>query len=179
MNADGDCKLSITMKNQHKTSKYLGIFLSSICLFIAVHSFAQTQEQAIDTVLNQFHQAAAEADAKIYLNSLTEDAIFLGTDASERWTKQQFTEFVLPYFNQGKGWLYVMKERNISLISNNNVAFFDELLENQKYGYCRGTGVLVLTEQGWKIRQYNLTFLVPNDLATNITEEIKKHEQKK
>ena len=67
-------------------------------------------------MLDVFHQAAANADAKVYLNSLTDDAIFLGTDANERWDKQQFTDFVLPYFNQEKGWLYVMKERNISLL---------------------------------------------------------------
>lgn len=166
------------MKSNYKNSKYLGMIFSSLYLFYAAQIFAQTQEQAVNTVLNQFHQAAAKADAKIYLNSLTENAIFLGTDASERWTKQQFTAFVLPYFNQGKGWLYVMKERNISFIKQNTIAFFDELLENEKYGYCRGSGVLVKTEQGWKISQYNLTFLVPNELSTEITDQIKKHHKK-
>jgi len=115
----------------------------------------------------------------VYLNSLTDDAIFLGTDASERWTKQQFTAFVLPYFDQGKGWLYVAKDRNINILKQNSVAFFDEVLENSKYGYCRGSGVLIQTKQGWKISQYSLSILVPNGVAVQITEKIKNYEQQK
>lgn len=158
-------------------SKYLLIVLTLVSFF----SIAQStkNEQAISKVLDQFHQAAAEANAKEYLNSLTDDAIFLGTDASERWTKQQFTDFVLPYFNQGKGWLYVAKDRNINLLNQNTVAFFDEILENSKYGYCRGSGVLVQTTQGWKISQYSLSLLVPNGVTEQVTEQIKHYSQQK
>ncbi len=158
-------------------SKYLWMILAFVSFFVVAQS--AKEEQAINKVLDQFHQAAANANAQVYLNSLTDDAIFLGTDASERWTKQQFTAFVLPYFDQGKGWLYVAKERNINLLKQNSVAFFDEVLENSKYGYCRGSGVLVHTDQGWKISQYSLSILVPNDIAVQVTEKIKKYEQQK
>ncbi len=156
-------------------NKYLCLTLMLISFF----SLAQDakEEQAINKVLDQFHQAAANANAKVYLNSLTEDAIFLGTDASERWTKQQFSAFVLPYFNQGKGWLYEVKERNISLLKQNSIAFFDEVLENSKYGYCRGSGVLVQTNDGWKISQYSLSILVPNDATEQVIEQIKHYAQ--
>ena len=157
-------------------SKYLWIILTCVSFFSVAQS--AKEEQAINKVLDQFHQAAANANAKVYLNSLTDDAIFLGTDASERWTKQQFTAFVLPYFNQGKGWLYVVKERNISLLNQKSVAFFDEVLENSKYGYCRGSGVLVQTNEGWRISQYSLSLLVPNDIASKVAKQIKHHEQK-
>ena len=162
-------------------SKNLWIVLVLILAFVSFSSIAQTtkEEQAINKVLDQFHQAAANANAQVYLNSLTDDAIFLGTDASERWTKQQFTAFVLPYFDQGKGWLYVAKDRNINILKQNSVAFFDEVLENSKYGYCRGSGVLVHTNQGWKISQYSLSILVPNGIANLVTEKIKNYEQKK
>ena len=158
-------------------SKTLWIALT----FVSFFSMAQgaKEEQAINKVLDQFHQAAANADAPVYLTSLTDDAIFLGTDASERWTKQQFTAFVLPYFNQGKGWVYVVKERNISLLNQNSVAFFDEILENSNYGYCRGSGVLVQTSQGWKISQYSLSLLVPNGVANKVVEQIKHYDQQK
>jgi hypothetical protein len=46
---------------------------------------------------------------------------------------------------------------------------FDEMLENESYGTCRGSGVLVRTAAGWRIVQYNLSFLIPNDLAREIT----------
>lgn len=158
-------------------TKYLWLMLACVSFFSVAQN--DKDKQAISNVLDQFHQAAADANAQVYLNQLTNDAIFLGTDASERWTKQQFSDFVLPYFTQGKGWLYVPKERNISLLKQSSVAFFDEVLNNEKYGYCRGSGVLIQTEQGWKISQYNLALLVPNDIATQVAEKIKNYEQAK
>ncbi len=159
--------------------KYLLLVLMLASFFTLAHKNDEhkTIEQAITQSLDQFHHAAAEANASVYLGLLTSDAIFLGTDASERWTKKQFTEFVLPHFNQGNGWLYQVKERNISLIKHSKVAFFDEILENQKYGFCRGSGVLIQTEQGWKISQYNLSFLVPNGVAKTVVEQIKHFKQ--
>lgn len=155
--------------------QYLWVIFT--CMSFVAQAQQAKEEQAIDKVLSEFHQAAADANAKIYLNLLTDDAIFLGTDATERWTKTQFTDFVLPYFNQGKGWVYVAKERNVSLLSQHKVAFFDEVLENKKYGYCRGSGVLVQTDQGWKISQYNLTFLVPNDIAEQVAATIQTYKK--
>lgn len=138
-----------------------------------------TQKHAIATVLDQFHQAAANADTDKYLNLLNDEAVFLGTDASERWTKAQFTKFVQPYFSQGKGWLYVSKQRNISLLPTNTIAFFDELLHNNKYGTCRGSGVLIKTKQGWKISQYNLSIPIPNDITEEVVKAVKAYEQHK
>ncbi len=110
---------------------------------------------------------------------LTDNAIFLGTDASERWTKTEFKLFVQPYFSQGKGWLYQVKQRNITLNSDGNSAFFDELLYNQNYGQCRGSGVLYKTPQGWKIAQYNLSVPLPNLLTKELVKQIKHFQQAK
>lgn len=160
------------------TNRYLSILFVVMTSFFSSAQAANT-EKIVSDVLNAFHQAAAKANAKEYLDLLNDDAIFLGTDASERWTKKQFTEFVLPYFEQGKGWLYVATERNISFSQNNTMAFFDEVLMNKSYGRCRGSGVLVNTKSGWKISQYSLSFLVPNDIASQVTEKIKNYEQQK
>jgi len=148
-----------------------------ILIFISFASAAQAskEEQIISLTLDNFHQAAAEANAKVYLNLLADDAIFLGTDASERWSKKQFSDFVLPYFNLGKGWLYEVKARNVSLLESNSVAFFDEILENKNYGRCRGSGVLIKTSQGWKISQYTLSIMVPNEVAKEVVEQIKSY----
>jgi len=138
-----------------------------------------TDKRAIASVLDQFHQAAANANADKYLNLLNDEAVFLGTDASERWTKSQFTKFVQPYFSQGKGWSYVSTQRNISLLTTTPVAFFDELLHHNKYGTCRGSGVLIKTKQGWKISQYNLSLPIPNDIAAEVVESVKSYELRK
>lgn len=128
--------------------------------------------QEIIRVLDQFHQAAADADMQAYLALMTPDSVFLGTDASERWTKKQFKAFVEPYFSKGNGWLYQPEKRNITLAGNAEIAFFDELLSNENYGLCRGSGVLLKTISGWKIAQYNLSIPIPNAIAGSIVKQI-------
>ncbi len=141
--------------------------------------FAATanDKKLITKTLNDFHQAAANAEAKPYFNLLTDDAIFLGTDASERWTKADFKAFVVPYFSKGRGWLYIPVQQNISILASKEVAFFDELLHSATYGTCRGSGVLVKTEHGWKISQYNLSIPMPNGLAKALVKQITAFEQ--
>ncbi|KGJ86956.1 nuclear transport factor 2 family protein [Colwellia psychrerythraea] len=160
----------------------LPVFVA-ICALMAgllsVTTLAANDKQTIDNVLNRFHQAAADAQAKPYFNLLSQDAIFLGTDATERWSKEEFKAFVVPYFSQGKGWLYTPVERNISVVKQGQVAFFDEILFSESYGTCRGSGLLVKTEQGWKISQYNLSIPMPNGLAKALVKQIKAFEQSK
>jgi ketosteroid isomerase-like protein len=134
-------------------------------------------KKLIEKTLNDFHQAAADAEAKPYFSLLTDEAIFLGTDASERWTKTDFKAFVVPYFSKGRGWLYTPVQQNISILASKEVAFFDELLHSASYGTCRSSGVLVKTEHGWKISQYNLSIPMPNGLAKALVKQIKAFEQ--
>lgn len=133
-------------------------------------------EKAVGAQLDAFHRAAAEADFDAYFNILSNDGVFIGTDATERWSAAEFKEFVRPYFSQGKGWTYVPRDRTIVL--HNDVAWFDELLDSEAYGECRGSGVLVKEDGQWRIAQYNLHFPVPNDLAKSITKMIKAHQSK-
>ena len=137
-----------------------------------------TEREAVDRTLSSFHTAAADADGELYFSLLADDAIYIGTDASERWTSQEFKAFAEPYFSEGRGWTYTATERHISIAPGGEVAWFDEMLWNESYGTCRGTGVLVLTEDGWRIAQYHLTFPIPNELSREITARIKEHEQR-
>jgi len=157
-------------------------FIVTLC-FLSIHLFANDKitKSDIENVLNTFHQAAADANQSLYFSLLDEQAIFLGTDGSERWNKQDFSDFVTPYFSKGQGWLYQPSQRSITLVppnnSNEQLAFFDELLENSNYGQCRGTGVLRLTSNGWKILQYNLSIPVPNEIASVVVEKIQSYQQ--
>jgi len=135
----------------------------------------------INNVLDTFHQAAENADQKLYFSLLDEQAVFLGTDGTERWSRKEFFDFVTPYFSQGRGWAYKPRQRNITLISTgingDQLAFFDELLDNKNYGECRGSGVIRLTPQGWKILQYNLSIPVPNGISSEVVGKITKYHQ--
>ena len=152
------------------------LLIATSCL--ATDFDAKQEREAITNTLTSFHLAATKAEGEKYFSLLTDDAIFLGTDASERWSKTEFKAFALPYFSQGKGWEYVAQERNISFTPANNIAFFDELLFNKNYGLCRGSGVLVKTAQGWKISQYNLAVMLPNAIAKDISKQIQAYQIK-
>lgn len=144
-------------------------------LFTQAATLTKTVHGELDEVLDSFHQAASEADFEKYMSLLARDAIYLGTDSSERWNKNEFSAFVKPYFSQGNGWLYKPIERNVTGTQASHIVFFDELLENKNYGLCRGTGVLINTPKGWKILQYNLSIVVPNAIAKEVVESIKTH----
>ena len=48
-------------------------------------------------------------------------------------------------------------------------AWFDELLETEM-GICRGSGVLKLEENTWKIKHYVLSATIPNELMKQVIE---------
>jgi hypothetical protein len=121
-----------------------------------------TDDQKIDQLLTDWHKAAAAANFGNYFGAMTEDAIFIGTDATEYWNKTQFEAYAKPYFDKGKAWSFKSLKRNIYFSNDKKMAWFDELLDTQMK-ICRGSGVLVNTDQGWKIKQYVLSMTVPND----------------
>ena len=94
---------------------------------------------------------------------MTNDAIYLGTDASERWAKEEFYKFCKPYFDKGKAWDFKPKDRTVYLSESCKTAWFEETLDTWM-GECRGSGVLINEDNGWKITHYNLSVTVSNDV---------------
>ncbi len=84
---------------------------------------------------------------------------------------QAFMDYARPFMvEQGKGWTYTPRDRHVS--AHGDVAWFDELIENEKYGTLRGQGVLRRVDGAWKIAQYSYSFTVPNDKAAGVVELI-------
>ena len=104
---------------------------------------------------------------------MTADMIFLGTDATERWNKKGFELYAMEFFRRGRGWTYRPLDRHVFFGPGPDTAWFDERLSNEKYGECRGTGVLVKTGAGWRIAQYNLTIPIPNEIARDVVDMIR------
>lgn len=123
---------------------------------------SENATQKINTLLNQWHRDVAEYKFDAYFDKLTNDAVFVGTDASEVWNKTKFMSFSKPYFDKRQTWDFEPLQRNIYLDLNDNYAAFDELL-NTWMGLCRGSGIVVNTQNGWKIKHYVLSVAVPND----------------
>jgi len=155
----------------------LALFLSAL----ATPAFAATPEDDIAAVLDGLHLAASKADGPAYFGAYTPDAVFIGTDVTERWTLPQFQAYAQPYFSKGKGWTYTARERHVVVapVDCRCVAWFDEVLDSQSYGTARGSGALVKTPTGWKVSQYVLSFPIPNDIADKLTADIKAFEAAK
>ena len=125
--------------------------------------------QAIQALLDGLHRDASEARLEDYFARFTPDAVFLGTDRSERWTIPEFKAYAAPVFAEGRGWTYYRVERHIE--GSGSTRWFDEVLHNEKLGHCRGTGVVVHGAQGWRIAHYALTMLVPNSIAAEVGQQ--------
>ena len=134
---------------------------------------ADSEIARVRAVLDEFHAAASAADERRYFALLAPKAVFLGTDPGERWAGEDYRAFVHRYFSQGKGWTYEPSSRTVEIAVDGQTAWFDERVENEWYGQCRGTGVLQLREGEWKIEQYNLAIPIPNELAAEIVARIR------
>ena len=136
--------------------------------FLVTTSNAQNDLKAqINNTLDAWHKAAAEANYSNYFDALTDDAIFIGTDATENWTKPAFQAFAKPYFDKGKAWSFTALERHIYFSEDKKTAWFDELLDT-RMKICRGSGVLVFINKQWKIKHYVLSMTIPNDNSDEI-----------
>ena len=121
----------------------------------------------INSTLDAWHKAAADARYNDYFSLMAEDAVFIGTDATENWNKSAFQAYAKPHFDKGKAWRFTALERHIFFDKTGKIAWFDELL-NTQMKICRGSGVLVKIGQEWKIKQYVLSMTIPNDNSKEV-----------
>ncbi|MCB0443885.1 MAG: nuclear transport factor 2 family protein [Flavobacterium sp.] len=144
---------------------YLITLLAIFSVFSSSNS--EQEKKEIDSVINQWHEAAAEANFDNYFGLMTYDAVFIGTDATENWNRKEFEVFSKPYFDKGKAWTFYSLERNIYLDKSNEIAWFDELLDTS-FKICRGSGVLEKVNGKWKIKHYVLSMTIPNEISDEI-----------
>jgi hypothetical protein len=98
------------------------------------------------------------------------DCIYIGTDATEKWSKDEFRSFCKPYFEQKRTWNFKSLDRALT-INGNNTAWFYEILETHM-GTCRGSGILVFKNQEWKLKQYVLSLAIPNENMNEVKKVI-------
>ncbi|MBC7605586.1 MAG: nuclear transport factor 2 family protein [Burkholderiales bacterium] len=141
-------------------------FFIAVNLFVIFAFTPSTDEKKekvkINTLLDSWHKAAAQANFDNYFNLMATNSVFIGTDATENWDKAAFQSYAKPYFDKGKAWRFTPIERHVYLSKDLKTAWFDELLDTQMK-ICRGSGVLLKQNEEWKIKQYVLSMTVPND----------------
>ena len=149
----------------------------SLLLACAAAALAQTPATRIATIdvgsmIEDWHQAASDADEPRYFSHFAPNGVFMGTDAAERWTVPEFRVWAKPYFDKKKAWSFRAHDRHIDFSADGATAWFDELLDTPNLGPCRGSGVVVRIGGEWKIAQYNLSIPIPNALAASVVKQI-------
>lgn len=158
-------------KNCTRLSAMLLALLASSCWANEI----KAEQERVAATLDSLHTYAAQANFDEYFALYAPQAIFLGTDATERWSIEQFKDYARPIFANGRGWEYRVIERWITVSADGNTAWFDERLDNASLGECRGSGVLSRVKDRWLIEQYNLTIPIPNDLANEFAYRIQQY----
>jgi len=138
------------------------IFVLVLALTCVPVSGQELVTDQINTTLDAWHKAAADADFEAYFGLMTDDGVFIGTDATENWQNSEFKEYAKPHFDKGKAWSFTSVERNVYINQNKDMAWFDELLDTQMK-LCRGSGILKKIKGEWKIAHYVLSIVVPNE----------------
>mgnify|MGYP003393109472 CR=1 FL=1 len=160
----------------------LAILFSSCIVVVGNSEQKATEKQSnsyfsernkVNNFLDQWHQEVANADFEAYFGKMSSNSIFIGTDASENWTLQQFKDFAKPHFDKKKTWDFKALERNVYFSSKSDIVWFDELLDTWM-GVCRGSGVLSNKNGELKIEHYVLSVVIPNDDVNKVI-EIKKN----
>lgn len=156
-------------------------------LFFTSSMLVNAQDKSVEEIhflLDNWHRAAAKANFNDYFNAMADDAVFIGTDATENWNKKAFQDYAKPYFDKGKAWSFTPLERHIYFSKDGKTAWFDELLDTQMK-ICRGSGVVEKIKGEWKIKHYVLSMTIPNgnsdavikikaDLENPIIDKLKK-----
>lgn len=142
--------------------KQILLFISLTFSLVACQNKTITEPKEVNILLDNWHLAATNANLDAYFSALDDNAIYIGTDASERWTKTEFFSFCEPYFKKGKAWDFKAFDREIYFSEDGKTAWFNELL-NTWMGICRASGVLSLKDGNWKISHYQLSVTVKNE----------------
>lgn len=159
------------MSKRKRTKTLFSLFAIAFSLLFSgcdspKSSFSKEQKAQLissaDEFMDDWHQAASNANYENYFGKMDSISIFIGTDATENWDKTAFASFSKPYFDQGKAWSFTAIERNIYANEDGSYLWFDELLDTWM-GICRGSGVIQNKDGQLMIKHYVLSVTVPND----------------
>ncbi|TDX83125.1 nuclear transport factor 2 family protein [Epilithonimonas xixisoli] len=154
--------------------KIISLFILTFLIFSGSISaqkkgfYENVQKKNINKLLDDLNVLAANAEFEKYFECFAEESQYIGTDATEVWTKKEFKDWSKPYFDKKTTWNFKSLKRNIFFSKDGNYAWFDEILDTQMK-ICRGSGVVEKINGKWKIRQYVLSVTVPNDVVDEVT----------
>ena len=129
--------------------------------------------RAIDQALTDLYRSSAASDFDGYFGHFTGDAIFVGTDRRERYSIPQVMALVRPSFAAGRRPDTRPLARHFTVSEDQRWAWFDEDLRRESLAPMRSTGLLRRQGESWKLVQYTLSFMVPNELVGALSAKIR------
>ena len=158
------------------------LILACCALLFSLHAAAQpadadvTLKQQVNAFIDEWHDDAAHARLA-YFDKIAKDGVYIGTDKTELWKRDEFKAWAKKYFERKSAWAFKAIKRNVYLAPDKTFIWFDELLDTQM-GVCQASGVIRKTGKGFEIEHYQLSIAVPNQVAAPVTNIIKDFEAK-
>jgi hypothetical protein len=94
---------------------------TTLALAFSCLLLAGSTPQQVAAVLDDWHQAASVADEERYFKHFAPNGVFMGTDATERWTVSQFREWAKPHFQRKKAWSFKPRDRHIDFSADGRI----------------------------------------------------------
>ncbi len=123
----------------------------------------------IHAFIDAWHKAAASADEDLFFGSMASHGIYLGTDATERWLRDELREWATEAFERESAWAFTARDRELYFSTDKRYVWWEELLDTSM-GECRGSGVAAWREGRWQILHYDLAIMVPNEKLESFKE---------
>jgi hypothetical protein len=158
------------------------LILSACIALFAMSAFAAPAAPAteaatraqVNAFIDEWHDDAAHARLA-YFDKMAKDAIYIGTDKTELWNRDQFKAWAKRFFERKSAWAFKATKRHVYMSEDQKFIWFDELLDTQM-GVCQASGVIRKTAKGLEIQHYQLSIAVPNEVAGKVTKIVKEHE---
>lgn len=154
------------------------------CVLVLANVTAMAQAADADAVyrkqvnafIDEWHDDAANARLA-YFDKIAKHGIYIGTDKTELWNRDQFKAWAQRAFARKSAWSFKAIKRNVYMSADKKFIWFDELLDTQM-GPCQASGVIRKTDKGFEIEHYQLSIAVPNEVADKVTRLVKEYDTK-
>ena len=130
----------------------------------------------IGAFLDAWHDDAAHS-RPAYFDRIAPDGVYIGTDRTERWVREDFRAWAGPHFARPSAWAFTPIVRHIDFTNDRRVAWFDEQL-GSAMGVLQASGVLRRRGESFEIAHYQLSVAVPNDVSGDVVETIRAFDSK-
>jgi hypothetical protein len=156
------------------------LILACCLCFASLAAYAQAADPALAQQVNAFvdewHDDAAHARLA-YFDKMAKDGVYIGTDKSELWHRDEFKAWAKRFFERKSAWAFHATRRNVYASGDKSMIWFDELLDTQM-GTCMASGVIRKTANGFEILHYQLSMAVPNEVNGQVVKLVKAFEAK-